>query len=679
MAETRFPGENPSPPVREVGSASSLAAPAESAPSIGAGNLAPPSAVLAAVSGAGDHSPSAEPGATACTPACAPPSCSPVSGISESASSFSAAVSAPADAGGASRISVLTAEHLGRGEREKGLSGSLQKGQQAGVSRTSGVGFLEGSSPAPRPAGFNFPSRGSAQFARNVLKAFDNDREETHANEAELELMRYLKEGGKRAKVLFIFINPTSGGNKAAAFTESGVCRLTMTSPFPCNIYIFDIREGISGNKPGFRLLRAATEVAFSRESSLEAGASPASVSSASLHAEAGAGSKAEAGKADPDGVPTAGEDQRKRGAGERGEREEKGDREREEKGEIQDDNVIRVLVAGGDGTVMWCAAEADAHRIDPMKIAFGVIPYGTGNDFANAFGWKEWRGLRPFDGAMKTMRRLLSRWSQARVVHHDLWSVKVVLKDDGEFTKINSETRKKQVLQDSTGRRVQKMTFVMSNYFSMGVESRIGRGFDRHRRQSQLLNKMTYGIEGVKKAWFKRTLTIDNIVDGLLESPGEPDERVVFRTKDSTLPDGPILKKSVSLIALNIPSFSAGNDIWATSHSVGILTKSTSLNRELRTIVQEKQLTGDRELEFLSFPSVTSMGVEFACHGRARRINQGRGPWKILFKDLSAHAKVYFQVDGEFFQMARPDFVTIEHNRTVQVLAAPCDKHLHA
>ncbi|KFG61991.1 diacylglycerol kinase accessory domain (presumed) domain-containing protein, partial [Toxoplasma gondii RUB] len=138
------------------------------------------------------------------------------------------------------------------------------------------------------------------------------------------------------------------------------------------------------------------------------------------------------------------------------------------------------------------------------------------------------------------------------------------------------------QVLQDSTGRRVQKMTFVMSNYFSMGVESRIGRGFDRHRRQSQLLNKMTYGIEGVKKAWFKRTLTIDNIVDGLLESPGEPDERVVFRTKDSTLPDGPILKKSVSLIALNIPSFSAGNDIWATSHSVGILTKSTSLNREL-------------------------------------------------------------------------------------------------
>ncbi|KEP64778.1 UNVERIFIED_CONTAM: diacylglycerol kinase accessory domain (presumed) domain-containing protein [Hammondia hammondi] len=664
MAETRLPGEDPSPPVREVGSASSLAAPAESAP---------PSAALAALSGPGDHSASAEPGATACTPACAPPSGSPVGGRPESSSSLSAAVVAPAAAGGASPTSVQTAQRLGRGEREKGLPESFQKAQQAGVSPTAGEGFLEGLSPAPRPAGFDFPSRGSAQFARNVLKAVDTDREETHANEAELELMRYLKEGGKRAKVLFIFINPTSGGNKAAAFTESGVCRLTMTTPFPCNIYIFDIREGISGNKPGFRLLRAATEVAFSRESSLAAGASQASGFSASLHAEAGAGSKAEAGEIDPDGVPTSGEDKRKRGEGERG------GREREEKGEIQDDNVIRVLVAGGDGTVMWCAAEADAHRIDPMKIAFGVIPYGTGNDFANAFGWKEWRGLRPFDGAMKTMRRLLSRWSQARVVHHDLWSVNVVLKDDGEFTKINSETRKKQVLQDSTGRRVQKMTFVMSNYFSMGVESRIGRGFDRHRRQSQLLNKMTYGIEGVKKAWFKRTLTIDNVVDGLLESPGKPEERVIFRTKDSTLPDGPILKKSVSLIALNIPSFSAGNDIWATSHSIGILAKSTSLNRELRTIVQEKQLTGDRELEFLSFPSVTSMGVEFACHGRARRINQGRGPWKILFKDLSAHAKVYFQVDGEFFQMARPDFVTIEHNRTVQVLAAPCDKHLHA
>ncbi|PHJ15933.1 diacylglycerol kinase, partial [Cystoisospora suis] len=68
----------------------------------------------------------------------------------------------------------------------------------------------------------------------------------------------------------------------------------------------------------------------------------------------------------------------------------------------------------------------------------------------------------------------------------------------------------------------------------------------------------------------------------------------------------------AVSLVALNIPSFSAGNDIWATSHAVGLLAKSPTIKRVAKEIVQEKQRTGDGELEFLTFPSVTSLGLEF-------------------------------------------------------------------
>lgn len=40
-------------------------------------------------------------------------------------------------------------------------------------------------------------------------------------------------------------------------------------------------------------------------------------------------------------------------------------------------------------------------------------------------------------------------------------------------------------------GLPVEELSFTISNYFSMGVESRIGRGFDRHRTTSQTLNKM--------------------------------------------------------------------------------------------------------------------------------------------------------------------------------------------
>lgn len=40
-------------------------------------------------------------------------------------------------------------------------------------------------------------------------------------------------------------------------------------------------------------------------------------------------------------------------------------------------------------------------------------------------------------------------------------------------------------------GLPIEELVFTMSNYFSMGVESRIGRGFDRHRTKSQTLNKV--------------------------------------------------------------------------------------------------------------------------------------------------------------------------------------------
>lgn len=39
-----------------------------------------------------------------------------------------------------------------------------------------------------------------------------------------------------------------------------------------------------------------------------------------------------------------------------------------------------------------------------------------------------------------------------------------------------------------------------MTNYFSIGIESRVGIGFDRNRKGSVFLNKMVYLKEGIKK-----------------------------------------------------------------------------------------------------------------------------------------------------------------------------------
>eukprot|EP00923_Selenidium_pygospionis_P021139 GHVN01036413.1.p1 GENE.GHVN01036413.1~~GHVN01036413.1.p1 ORF type:complete len:229 (-),score=34.65 GHVN01036413.1:1151-1837(-) len=118
-----------------------------------------------------------------------------------------------------------------------------------------------------------------------------------------------------RAKV-FIFVNPSSGGNAAGEFTMPGISHMVMTKPNLVEIFIYDIKEGDSGNKPGFKMLR--------REARKQRSASQVS-------------------------------------------------------------EFIRVMAAGGDGTVMWCAEEVSKHKVPHDSLAIGVIPFGTGRGDSGA------------------------------------------------------------------------------------------------------------------------------------------------------------------------------------------------------------------------------------------------------------------------------------------------------
>lgn len=115
---------------------------------------------------------------------------------------------------------------------------------------------------------------------------------------------------------IFLFVNPTSGGNGAATFMEAGLEHIRMTCPEPVNIWIWDIRQGKSGQKPGFiKLNRIVDGLKLQRSQSRAT------------------------------------------------------------------DEYVYVIVAGGDGTVMWSITELWAHGIDDERIALGVVPYGTGRE----------------------------------------------------------------------------------------------------------------------------------------------------------------------------------------------------------------------------------------------------------------------------------------------------------
>ncbi len=76
-----------------------------------------------------------------------------------------------------------------------------------------------------------------------------------------------------------------------------------------------------------------------------------------------------------------------------------------------------------------------------------------------------------------------------------------MVLYEDGDIMRVKD---KKDVIVE---RKVLRRSF--SNYFSVGIDARIGYSFDRHRTKSVFTNLLCYACIGIVKL-FKRVKKVD-------------------------------------------------------------------------------------------------------------------------------------------------------------------------
>lgn len=386
---------------------------------------------------------------------------------------------------------------------------------------------------------------------------------------------------------IHIFYNPASGGNKGADVANSDLNSAVLrTRDAETHVYLWDIRKGPSGQKPGFRRIREMMDsVACQSQPSL-----------------------------------------------------------------------TRIIAAGGDGTVMWVISEAIAHDIRTTNVAFGTIPFGTGNDFAHAFGWGASVRGKLMSAKMKLLKELVSKWLVADVVPHDIWRVTIsVASDQGAVLSVSQKSLSPLELDP------QKRSFVklMTNYFSMGTESKIGLGFDKRRTKSRPLNKIMYTVEGLKG--LKRQ---NHKIGDLLESCKEG-ESVLFASNSSS--GLPILQGNPSsIIFLNINSFAGGLNLWPKATHSGVVSE-----RAPRSFGD--QATGDGKIEVLTYQSMRKFAAEQfrkgPATGNGMRITQSRGPLNILFKPSTDEELTYMQVDGEYYAVKQPKSVLIEHRATVKVL----------
>jgi diacylglycerol kinase (ATP) len=83
----------------------------------------------------------------------------------------------------------------------------------------------------------------------------------------------------------------------------------------------------------------------------------------------------------------------------------------------------VIVIVCGGDGTIIWVVSEMHKASIDPAKVAIGVLPLGTGNDFSQHLGWGKQKSTVVED-KYQQLKKLIRRWLLAREEDFDIWDV---------------------------------------------------------------------------------------------------------------------------------------------------------------------------------------------------------------------------------------------------------------
>ncbi|KAL4424008.1 hypothetical protein ABPG75_001309 [Micractinium tetrahymenae] len=207
----------------------------------------------------------------------------------------------------------------------------------------------------------------------------------------------------------------------------------------------------------------------------------------------------------------------------------------------------LRILAAGGDGTVTWLLKTIRELRLDPPP-AVAIMPLGTGNDLALSFGW----GNAFLDRWIKApqLYRTLKRFADASVRHLDCWDVSITAPDPSFFEELPYALS---IAADEP--RVARGQFW--NYLSLGLDAEAAYGFHSLREahawaaSNRLANQAWYSWYSCTSGWFCGAQPLTNKM------------RLRVRDEEGGQWREVAVPRSVrALVLLNIQSYGGGRDI---------------------------------------------------------------------------------------------------------------------
>ena len=380
-------------------------------------------------------------------------------------------------------------------------------------------------------------------------------------------------------------------------------------------------------------------------------------------------------------------------------------------------DFKIKILIAGGDGTVLGIVEDLNKEGIPLNRCIFGAMPFGTGNDLSHSLGF----GNECKVNGIRSFHRVLYTYLIGTPTKIDIWELSVMVNQNiGTIFDVVKNGEK--IKEDQNHNKVLQFQKTFINYFSLGFDARVGFQFEQRRSSSRFCNKFIYAVEAAKRIFCcKKNYGLTQLLDSFQEGeagdtidahihvnsisekeelkdienvridpliPKEDNEnlldksqrKLIFKTKNAEDSDSDIVLKGnpVNIICQNIDFYMGGTqNIWDKSSHIGITQEDATRNqyKEYRKGVLEsfqKQAFDDKKIEFFTYEHGIELGLERVARGMAKRVYQGAGPVFLEFKknpnntEKIALSKVYLNCDGEFYHLQNPTQISVKLNTNI-------------
>ena len=374
--------------------------------------------------------------------------------------------------------------------------------------------------------------------------------------------------------------------------------------------------------------------------------------------------------------------------------------------------NKIKILIAGGDGTVLGIVEELNKEGVPLDRCTFGAMPFGTGNDLSHSLGF----GNECKVGDIRNFQRVLYTYLIGKPAKIDIWELSVAV-DQQNGTIFDVVKNGEKIKEDNDKNKILQFKKTFVNYFSMGFDARVGFQFEQRRSSSRCCNKLIYGIEAAKRIFCcKKNYGLSQLLDSFqegdsVESPILPKEslelsdieevkkdpantkdekeelllqnnrKLIFKTKnsDEVINSDVVLKGNpVNIICQNIDFYMGGTqNIWDKTKHLGITQEEATkkqYNEYKKQVLEhfQKQAFDDKKIEFFTYEHGIQLGLERVARGQAKRVYQGFGPVYLEFKkhpdetEKVALRKVYLNCDGEFYHLQNPTEISVRLNTNI-------------